>query len=788
MQVPYSWIKELVEIDWPAQDLAERLTVSGEEAEIDEPYLGQFGKIVVGRVIELEAIEASDHLKRAMVDTGGEKVQVVCGAPNVQLGQKVVFAGLGAELADGMIIKAVKLRGVKSTGMICSERELGLTEDHSGIIVLDDDAPVGMPIKDYLGLADVIIKLDLTPNRADLLSVVGVARDVACLAGKKLKRPDYHLTESGGDASEMVKVSIADPEACPRYAARVIKNVRIGPSPWWIKRKLLLCGIRPISNVVDITNLVLLETGHPLHAFDYDRFDRKEIMVRRAINGEKFITLDGNEHTLNQEVLLITDGEKGVAVAGIMGGLESEVSDDTTTILLESAYFNPVTVRRGRMKLGVISESSNRFEKGADPNMVPEALNRAAYLIQKYAGGEVMGGIIDCYPREIRPLKVAFRPDRANAVLGTNLTKGRMLKILQGLEFGVSGKDLLEITVPTFRPDVSREIDLIEEVARIEGLDNLPTVERNIGPLFSRPAEDDLFCDLIRRGMTAQGFDEMYGIGLANAALLSAVTGDRPQLKILNPIAEDLTVMQNDVLYSLLKAVSHNLAHRNMNLKLFEIGKAFLPDSEAVQIGLALTGRSDDQWYEPGRAYEFYHLKGALDVVCELGNFPQISFRPEPVMPYKDGSSFRLILEGQGIGHAGRVDEKVARRFDIKQPVFTAVVDFAGLYSRHRPTGAYTPLPRFPAAPRDLAVIVDEEIRVGDILDTIREVGGDLLERLNVFDMYRGRQIGEGKKSLAFAMVYRSFERSLENEEVADLQEKIANSLKERFNAEIREG
>ncbi|MBN2227782.1 MAG: phenylalanine--tRNA ligase subunit beta [candidate division Zixibacteria bacterium] len=788
MQVPYSWIKELVDVDWEPQALADRLTIAGEETEIEEPFAGQFEHILVGHVAELEKIENSDHLKKAMVDTGNGLVPVVCGAPNVAPGQKVVFAEVGAVLHGGMEIKPVKLRGVQSQGMICSERELGLTDDHSGIIVLDPDAPVGTPILAYLGLKDHIIKLDLTPNRSDLLSVFGVARDIACLCGKKVRRPVYKLTESKEKAAELATVSIDDPDACPRYAARMIKNIKIGPSPWWIKKKLIMSGMRPISNVVDITNLVMLETGHPLHAFDFDKLERKEILVRRAKDGELFTTLDGVEHRLTPEVLMITDGNKGIAAAGVMGGLDSEVTDATTTVLLEAAYFNPVTIRRGRLHLGMTSESSVRFEKGADPNMVPNAADRAAFLLQKYAGGEVLKGLIDCYPKKIKPLKVQFRPERANAILGTKLTPKRMHTILKGLDFGLTETKTPKVEVPTFRPDVTREIDLIEEIARIEGLDNIPTSDRNIGPLLTKAREDDLFRDRVRATLTAQGYDEIYGVGLADAPLMKLLTGDQPQLEILNPIAEDLAIMQNDIIYALMKAVGHNLAHRNLNLRLFEVGKAFSPENEFMQIGLAVTGKTDDHWYDKGREFEFYDVKGAIDALCASSRIPELTYATEAHLPFVPECSFTLKLGDHKVGRAGRMHDKTAKRFDIKQPVFIAVLDFAAMFAVRVPLEAYKPLPRFPAAPRDLAVIVDETVRVGDMLDTIRELGGTWLEQLDVFDLYRGKQIGENKKSLAFAMVYRSAERSLENEEVNGVQEKIADELKKRFNAEIREG
>jgi len=791
MQVPYSWLKELVDFEWSPEEVADRLTLCGSEAEVHKLFEDEFYNIVIGQVVELNDVENSDHLKLAIVDSGEEKLQVICGAPNVAQGQKIVLAKIGAKLQNEFEIKKVKLRGVESYGMICSERELGLSDDHSGIIVLDENAPVGKPADEYLKLNDSIIKLDLTPNRPDMMSAIGVARDIGCLMGNNIKRPDFTVKETGEKASDYIKVSIDDSNACPRYAARMIKGAKIGPSPWWIKQKLLLSGIRPISNVVDITNLVMLEYGHPLHAFDYNRFNRKEILVRRAREGEKFTTLDETEHTLNSEVLLITDGEKAVAAAGIMGGLDSEIYNDTTDILLEAAYFNSVTTRRGRLHLGIVTESSVRFEKGADPNNVPAAMDRAAYLISKYAGGQILSGIVDCYPKKITPIKVDFRPEKCNSFLGTNISKNRMREIFERLDFGVDGDNPMKVSVPTFRPDIEREVDLIEEIVRIEGYESVPDAERNLGPLFTHLIEEDIFKDDIRRALTAQGYDETYGIGMADPKLMDKLTKDRPAIKILNPIAEDLAVMQNNLLYSLLKSVAHNIAHRNISVQLFEVGKIFLPgDShqEKEQIGLVLTGRTDDSWYSKGAEFSFYHLKGAIDRLIDSCRVLPVTITPKEQYLYLKGCSFEIQMDGEIIGNAGQINFELAKAFDIKQPVFAAVLDFNKLLEKRRRDMSFTPVPRYPAAPRDLAVVVDETINAGQLEAAIKEVGGELLEEVRIFDLYRGKQVGEGKKSIAFALQYRSTERSLESKEILARQDKIAVYLKEHFKAEIREG
>jgi phenylalanyl-tRNA synthetase beta chain len=726
------------------------------------------------------------------VDTGDEKLQVVCGAPNTELNQKIIFAKVGAKLADGMKIKKVKLRGVESYGMICSEREMGLSDDHAGIIVLEKDAPIGVAADKYLGLDDAVIKLELTPNRPDMMSAFGIARDVGCLAGKEVRRPGFDLKEISENAAEYIKVSIDDPDACPRYTGRMIKDVKIGISPWWMKQKLLLCGVRPISNIVDITNYVMIEYGHPLHAFDYDLMKRKEIVVRRALAGESFTTLDGNEHKLTPEVLLITDGETAVAAAGVMGGLDSEVGPKTSNVLLEAAYFNPVTIRRGRTKLGIISESSSRFEKGADPNIIPEAIGKAAFLMQKYADGKVLKGIVDCYPTKICPVKIDLRPKRVNYLLGTKLPTERIAGIFKGLDFDVKEKgEMLEVTVPTFQPDITREVDLIEEVARIEGYDAIPAVVHNLGPLFTPLNADDIFRDEIKIALTAQGFDETYSSGMAEPKLLADLTGEKGQLKILNPIAEDLAVLQSSIIYSLLKSVAHNIAHRNINLQLFEDGRAFQPGDSPVEeekIGLALCGECEGGWYGKPMAFDFYYLKGALDALTDSCHLPSFEYCPENQAPFAEGESFKIRLDDCEIGHCGRIKPDIARKFDIKQTVFAAEIDFASILSRKLPAAKYQPLPRFPSSPRDLAIVVDDSIRAGEILTEIKKTAGPLLERIDIFDLYRGQQLGSGKKSIAFSLRFRSSERSLEADEVAVIQNNIAAHLKQCFNAEIREG
>jgi len=791
MQLPYSWIKELVNIDWSPEELADRLTLSGAETEVE--YLTEipFDNIVIGEVLECGPVPESDHLSKCLVTDGTEKIPVVCGAPNVAKGQKIVLAKVGAELAGGFKIKKAKLRGVESHGMICSERELGISEDHSGIMVLDEKAPVGKPFFKTMGLDDAILKLDLTPNRADLMSAFGVARDVSCLSGKPMVRPEFEIDENSEKASDYVKVGIADPDACPRYAARIIKNITVKESPWWLQRRLMLSGIRPISNIVDIANLVMLETGHPLHAFDYDTFKRKEILVRRAKEGEKFTTLDGKEHTLNPDVLLITDGAAAVGVGGIMGGLDSEVTDGTRNILLEAAFFDSRTTRRGRQKLGITSEAQARFEKGADPNMVEYAINRAAALMAQLGEGELVSGIVDCYPKRIEPKKVTLRPDKVNVLLGTKLSKERMIEILRAIEFGVEDKGNLEVTVPTFTSDITREADLAEEIIRLEGYEAVPYIDENKGPLFAPYPEDEAFKDNIRKVLTGQGYDEVYSGGLADPKLLSSISDVENPIQVINPIAEDLKVMETTMLYTLFKSAGHNISHRNIDLQLFVVGKVYLPGDPPVenyQIGLLVTGGTSDSWLGKGRELGYFDLKGAIEALTCYCRLPELEYRPKTAKILVESTSHEILMGGQKIGVIGEVNSNIARLFDVKQKLFVGLLDFEELLAHRKGEAIYRPLPKFPAAPRDLAVTVNEGVKVGEIIAAIRKNGGHLLEIVTLFDLFRGKQIGEGKKSLAFSMIYRSPERSLEAEEVQAVHNRIADNLKKEFGAEIREG
>ncbi len=793
MKLTYSWLVELTGIQWPAAKMADRLTLCGTACEDVRPTAPALEKVVVGKVLTLHPVEGADKIKKAVVSVGKESIEVICGASNVAVGQKVAVATIGAILVNGMEIKKVRIRGVESSGMICSESELGISNDHSGIMVLSENSPVGTPLVKVLDYDDYIMTFELTPNRGDSMSAIGVARDLAALGEVKIKRPNFKINPTKKKTKSFIRVKIEDADACPRYAARIIQNVKIAESPWWLKKRLIMCGIRPINNVVDITNFVMMECGHPLHAFDYDRFDSTEVVVRRAKNGESFTTLDGKTHKLNSDVLLITNGKEGVAVGGVMGGLKSEVENTTANILLEAAYFKPSVIRRGRKQLGMTSESQARFEKGADPNGVEYAINRAAFLFQEICGGEVLDGIVDAYPKKMKPHKIGLRLERCNSLLGTKFSAARMKKILNDLEFKVTGDKNLSVNVPTFRSDIEREVDLIEEIARIDGYHNIPEAVTNIGPLYTPANFNDKFKGEVRSILTGLGFDEIIGHGFTDSKLAKVVEPDLPLVKIQNPVSAELDVMRNSLIPFALNVVRNNLNFRAMNLRLFEIGKAYFPPSgkgdwiEEDRLLLLVTGETSTTWRDKPRELDYYDLTGAISSMSRHFHWPQIEFQPTKINCFHDDLSFSILLSVSPAGRIGLLAPMIADKLDIRQKLYMAELTLASLIDKSVGLKEFQPLPIYPAVPRDLAIVVNVSVKASEILSTIKEAAGTMAESVRVFDLYQGKQIESGKKSLAVSVVYRSHEGSLAAEQVEQRQQLVISNLKNKLNAEIRD-
>ena len=792
MKLPYSWLKELSGVDWSVEELTDRLTRSGTAGVGHKVNPDHFIKVVVGHITKLDKHPDADKLLVTEVNTGDATHTIICGAPNCAVGQKVVVALPGANLKGELPVKEIKMRGVKSAGMICAEDELGLSDDHAGIMVLDDDAPLGESVFDYLGLDDAIIDFEITPNRPDCLSAMGVAREIAVLQGKDfgLEYKVPHEVET--KASEYIKITLDDPLGCPRYCARIIENVTIGRSPWWLRRRLIGCGVRPINNIVDITNYVMLETGHPLHAFDYHRFGSREVVVRKARKDEKFTTLDGQEHILDDSVLLITNGQKGVAAAGVMGGLESEVEDDTRTILLEAAYFDPTIIRRSARNLGLSSESSYRFERGVDPNGVVNAANRAAALMAELAGGEVLSGVVDNYPKKISPVKIDLRPERVKRILGCEIPAAFIEKTMRGLGLEVESGATLRTAAPTNRPDLIREIDLIEEIGRIYGLENIPTSRHNGGPLYTPTHRRDTIKEDLRRILNGFGFQETISSGMAHAGRLERVDPTIDPIRVTNQLSDEFAVMRTRMLYSLLVSTGNNVRHRNMDVNIFEIGRIYLKgESGPIQpthLGLMMSGRSEDiYWNSPSKPSDWFEVKGILEAVAAtLGLNPPV-LKAAKIPGYDRHYSFEVVIDDQKVGSTGQVDKKTARLFDIKQDCFAAELQVDKLIELNRGLKEYKALPKFPASSRDIALIVDQSVPASKIRDEILLSGGDLLESVTIFDLFIGDPVPEGKKSLAFGINFRSTEKTLEDEEVDQAHGRIVAHLEKSFNARLRE-
>jgi phenylalanyl-tRNA synthetase beta chain len=792
MQVSYNWLKELIDFNYDVKGLTDRLTLIGTACEGIEPLAADLDNVVVAKVIECETHPEAEKMSICVVDIGkGDIRTVICGAPNVRAGMKSALALPGAVLQGKYEIKVIEKYGIKSEGMLCSEAELGLSDEADRIMDLESSFRIGSPLGEALKLHDYILSFELTPNRPDCLCAIGIARDIAAITGSPLKRPEIKFREADTPATEKVTIGIADPDACPRYAARVIDKVKVGSSPWWIKQRLMASGMRSINNIVDITNYVMLEYGQPLHAFDYDNFGKPEVLVRRANKGEKFTTLDGIERELNEEVLLITDGEKPVAIGGIMGGEYSEVTEKTKTVLLESAHFNGRVIRRGRKFLNLTSESQDRFERGADPNIVPEALDRAAALIAKLAGGKVLSGRVDSYPTPIEPLELELRPARVNQILATDLSSPQMIDILNRLEFKVTPGKSLTVTVPTFRPDVTREIDLVEEIARVYGYANIPTRMASGGDLVTKKVSSEEFTQQLREVIMGQGYFEAVANSIVDPKLVSLLSPGTECIEILNPVSEDLKWMRPDLLTGLLAIVKHNLNHRVGSIKLFEIGNTFLPSNEELprekaKIGLALSGRdAGENWtFHPGE-FSFYDLSGTIECIAGLTD-KHISYTPASSTVFTTGESFEIKLENETIGVCGKVDDMVLKAVGIKQDVYLAELDFESILSSRRGTIYYQPLPKYPSADRDIAVVVEERVIISDLMSSIRQAGGDFLKKVNLFDVYRGKQVGSGHKSVAFRLVFLDESKTLTDEYIDNVCKEIVYKLEKEHGAKLR--
>jgi phenylalanyl-tRNA synthetase beta chain len=846
MKVPLSWLKEYVDITMLPEALAHMLTMAGLEVEAIEYIGADWGDaIITAQIAHLEKVAGSDHLSYARVNTGTEELGIICGAPNIKQGDKVPLARVGAKVGD-LTIGEKNTMGYLSQGMLCSPRELGIGNDHSGIYILDPATPLGQKLVDVLG--EVVLEFAIKANRGDLSSIIGIAREVAALTKQELRIPQPVLHEQGRPAAELVRVTVEDTDLCPRYSARIVSGIKIGPSPAWMGRRLLAAGMRPINNVVDITNYVMLEFGQPLHGFDYDLVRHHHIIVRRARPGEEMTTLDGVKRKLTPDMLLIADPEGPTAIAGVMGGAISEVNDNTTTVLLEAANFQAANVRRTSVELGLRTDASSRFEKRLDPELTVVGANRAMQLMAELAGGTVHPGIVDCYPSPPQPRTIAFSTDDVEWLTAVKVTQHEVMDALSGLGFIVvpdEHSNSMQVTVPTFRPDIVESADLVEEVLRMIGYNSIPSTIP-VGPL-PEPQVDSWFEReyAVRNILIGAGLNEIVtyamisrdrmvnllahadaqsarvllqgarsapsngtntAVAAKNGASSAIVPFDActlPAVTLVNPLSSDHDTMRLTLMSGLLETVQENSKRSKAGLRFFEIGRRYLPSDEANSlpderrsVDIAISGPAEISWFaELSRPADFYDLKGVVETLLAALHISRYRFTSTQHPTFHPGRCAllelpRMTIAGEEtfspVGVLGEVHPLVQQRYDIPQRTYMCELDLEQLYEAVPGSLTYAPISRQQELTRDLALVVDEQVPAQDIHDAIVQSGGELLRSAALFDVYTGEPIPVGKKNLTYSLAYQSQERTLTDAEVNTLQDGIIRALHEKFGAVLR--
>jgi phenylalanyl-tRNA synthetase beta chain len=801
LKILYSWLKEFIDTRLSPAQIREALTMAGVEVSSCR-FLGEgLDNVVTGRILEKRTHPNADRLSLCRVTDGSSEYGIVCGARNMKAGDAVALAKVGAVLPNGAEIKKAKIRGHQSEGMLCSEQELKLAEESAGIMILPEDTPLGRPLADALGLADWLLEVEITPNRGDCLSVLGVARELASITGEKVTLPEIPVRmEPPPPVDRLVSITLSAPALCPRYSARVVTGVRVGPSPDWMQRRLTLCGIRPINNIVDITNYMLLEAGQPMHAFDLDRLKGPCIDIRAPEEPMVFTTLDGVERGIDPGMLLIWDADGAIAVAGVMGGQNSEVTDKTTRVLFESAHFDPASIRRTSRRLGLASESSYRFERGVDPGGTLYAADRAVSLLSRFTTLTVARGAIDLVGEPLNYRKIPFRPARASRVVGREYPEDRCREIFGRLSFPSTEvtPGSWEVTVPTYRFDIEREIDLIEEVARLSGYDGIPTTYPEAkSPGFS---EDDRFVDLTEKAcdyLRAHGFHQAVNFSFVSGrkwerlgGLLGFDTADAVRIK--NPISDDTTLMRPHLLTGLLQNVADNARRFVEDVRLYEAGKAYgnkylTGHFEDPRMGMILCGRRLPSAWDGGSVpADFYDVKGVMEgILLHLGAGP-LHTVPTRLRPFfEEGKAADILLQGEVIGWFGTVRRELLAEYEVAGPVFYGELRLKAATDTPPSVGMYRPVAKFPPVFRDVACVFPETVPVGDILSMVREIAPEIHEAV-VFDVFMGEKIGSGNKSVGIRVKFQPSDRTLTEADVHSIHTKVVDLLENRFGGRIR--
>ena len=796
MKFSLQWLRDFVDIDVSPEELGELLSHSGTKLETLEQRGKEIRGVIVARVMDIKDHPNADNLTLVEVDIGdGRSERVVCGARNFSVGDLVPLASVGARLPGGLEIEERPIRGEVSRGMLCSPMELGVSRDHAGILVLPTDAALGSDVPHVLGLDDAIYDVEITPNRGDCMGMIGIAREVAALVGSELRMPSIDFTPDA-DLHSPVSVDIQDSDGCRRFVAHYADGVEIGPSPSWMQARLLALGVRPISNVVDITNYVMLETGQPLHAYDAAKLAGHRIVVRRAVEGEKQTTLDGQSRVMHPDDLLITDPESLHGIAGVMGGEDSEVSDTTTTVVLECANFDHATVAFTMRRHSIRTEAGIRFERGADPEAPPFASRRAMKLMTELAGARASAEVVDEYPRPWQPRSLTLRPARTDHILGYSVPPDEQVKHLKSVDIDAAPKDgVIEAAIPSFRNDLQREVDLVEEVARLAGFDRLPATlpSGDAGALEPAQAAERR----VRRILVGFGLSEAWTSSFGSPAELDllGLDEDHPARRMVvleNPTSDEEPTLRTTLLPGLLRSAARNVAQRAESIALFEVARIYEPSREPLPreelcLGAVFYGRQGPaSWRHPDRRWDFYSAKGAFESLLKAMEMPPAKWVPVSGMPLHPTRAASINFSGAPIGVFGEVHPAVCERFDVPEQTIVFEIGLETLFSSLPERAKVQELSRFPAVYRDIALVVDEDIEAARLEDIIRRAGRPEVESVRLFDVYRGEQVPEGKKSLAYALNLRSHERTLTDDDADAVRERILNALAERTGAQLR--